>query len=99
MPSSKGKARERELARAKAERQLARRAAAARRRRQWQAGLVIGLIIVAAVGVAMIFDWGPFADDKSNEQPDVTTSTSTDPSSTPSEDTSPNPSDEPSDDK
>lgn len=97
MPSSKGKARERELARAKAERQLARRAAAARKRRQWQAGLVIGFIIlVAGIGTAWAADWGPFADDKPADEPDVTTSTSTDPSTDPS---SPNPSDEPSDDK
>src|SRR5205814_4180557 len=40
------KTRQRALARAKAERQIARRAAAARRRRQWQAGIG-GAVVLA----------------------------------------------------
>jgi peptidyl-prolyl cis-trans isomerase B (cyclophilin B) len=43
------KSRQRALARAKAERQIARRAALARRRRQWQAGIGGGLVLVLLV--------------------------------------------------
>lgn len=61
MASSKN--RQRALARAKAERQLARRAAAARRRRQWQAGITGGLALVIVVAVSMwvggVFDDPP----------------------------------------
>ncbi|MEV6927871.1 peptidylprolyl isomerase [Dactylosporangium sp. NPDC051485] len=46
------KSRQRALARAKAERQIARRAAAARRRRQWQAG--IGSAVVLALLVLLV---------------------------------------------
>jgi peptidyl-prolyl cis-trans isomerase B (cyclophilin B) len=43
------KSRQRALARAKAERQIARRAAVARRRRQWQAGIGGGLVLALVV--------------------------------------------------
>src|SRR4051794_2082519 len=46
------KSRQRALARAKTERQIARRAAAARRRRQWQAG--IGSAVVLALLVLVV---------------------------------------------
>jgi peptidyl-prolyl cis-trans isomerase B (cyclophilin B) len=50
------KSRQRALARAKAERQIARRAAAARRRRQWQAGigggLALALVVLGAIWAA-----------------------------------------------
>ena len=54
MSSSKGKARERALARAKYERQLARRAAAARRRRQLLAGLGVLALVLAGFGIAWL---------------------------------------------
>jgi peptidyl-prolyl cis-trans isomerase B (cyclophilin B) len=53
------KTRQRALARAKAERQIARRAAAARRRRQWQAGIGGGVVLVLAV-VGVIWAAGGF---------------------------------------
>jgi peptidyl-prolyl cis-trans isomerase B (cyclophilin B) len=53
------KSRQRALARAKAERQVARRAAAARRRRQWQAGIGGALVLVLAV-VGAIWAAGGF---------------------------------------
>jgi len=50
------KSRQRALARAKAERQIARRAAAARRRRQWQAGIgggiALALVVLGAIWAA-----------------------------------------------
>jgi peptidyl-prolyl cis-trans isomerase B (cyclophilin B) len=61
------KSRQRALARAKAERQIARRAAAARRRRQLQAGiggaLVLALVVVGAIWAAGGFKSTPKASD------------------------------------
>jgi peptidyl-prolyl cis-trans isomerase B (cyclophilin B) len=62
------KSRQRALARAKAERQIARRAAAARRRRQWQAGigggLALALVVLGAIWAAGGFkSTPPKADD------------------------------------
>jgi peptidyl-prolyl cis-trans isomerase B (cyclophilin B) len=53
------KSRQRALARAKAERQIARRAAAARRRRQWQAGIG-GAVVLALVVLGTIWAAGGF---------------------------------------
>ena len=53
------KTRQRALARAKAERQIARRAAAARRRRQWQAGIG-GAVVLALVVLGTIWAAGGF---------------------------------------
>lgn len=53
------KTRQRAMARAKAERQIARRAAAARRRRQWQAGIGGGVVLVLVV-VGVIWAAGGF---------------------------------------
>lgn len=83
MPSTKGKARERELARAKAERQAARRAASERKRRQITAGVVIGLIAVIVVGGLWL--WGVFDSDPKPENPAPATSTSSEPSDAPSD--------------
>ncbi len=52
--------RQRKLARAKMERQLARRAAKARRNRQLQAGLAVGLVVVLAT-VSGLFVGGAFS--------------------------------------
>jgi peptidyl-prolyl cis-trans isomerase B (cyclophilin B) len=57
VPSSKS--RQRALARAKAERQIARRAAAARKRRQWQAGIG-GAVVLALVVLGTIWAAGGF---------------------------------------
>lgn len=54
MSSSKGKARQRELARAKYERQLARRAASIRRRRQLWSGVAVLVVVVAGFGIALL---------------------------------------------
>jgi peptidyl-prolyl cis-trans isomerase B (cyclophilin B) len=53
------KSRQRALARAKAERQIARRAAAARKRRQWQAGIG-GAVVLALVVLGTIWAAGGF---------------------------------------
>jgi peptidyl-prolyl cis-trans isomerase B (cyclophilin B) len=53
------KSRQRALARAKTERQIARRAAAARRRRQWQAGIG-GAVVLALLAVIVIWKAGGF---------------------------------------
>ena len=74
------KTRQRALARAKAERQIARRAAAARRRRQWQAGIGGGVVLVLAV-VGVIWAAGgfkkaaPVANDCAWTAADTTTNT------------------------
>jgi peptidyl-prolyl cis-trans isomerase B (cyclophilin B) len=62
LPVATSKSRQRALARAKAERQIARRAAAARRRRQWQAG-VGGVVVLALVGLGTIWATGGFKAD------------------------------------
>ncbi|WP_433078230.1 peptidylprolyl isomerase [Dactylosporangium sp. CA-052675] len=54
------KSRQRALARAKTERQIARRAAAARRRRQWQAGIGTAVVLVLLV-VVVIWKTGGFS--------------------------------------
>ncbi|WP_432837067.1 peptidylprolyl isomerase [Dactylosporangium sp. CA-092794] len=54
------KSRQRALARAKTERQIARRAAAARRRRQWQAGIGIAVVLALLV-VVVIWKTGGFS--------------------------------------
>ncbi|MGI5237572.1 peptidylprolyl isomerase [Dactylosporangium sp. CA-139066] len=54
------KSRQRALARAKTERQIARRAAAARRRRQWQAGIGSAVVLVLLV-VVVIWKTGGFS--------------------------------------
>jgi peptidyl-prolyl cis-trans isomerase B (cyclophilin B) len=54
------KSRQRALARAKTERQIARRAAAARRRRQWQAGIG-SAVILALLVVVVIWKTGGFS--------------------------------------
>lgn len=56
--SRKGKARERQLARDKYERQLSRRAASARRRRQVKAG--VGILVVLLAGVTVAYFLGAF---------------------------------------
>ena len=56
------RSRQRALARAKTERQIARRAAAARRRRQWQAGIGGALVLALAV-VGAIWATGGFEPD------------------------------------
>lgn len=58
MTSRKGKARERQLARDKYERQLARRAASARRRRQAKAG--VGILVVLLAGLTVAYFLGAF---------------------------------------
>lgn len=85
MPSTKGKARERELARAKAERQAARRAASERKRRQITAGVIIGLLAVIVVGALWLL--GVFDSDAKPENPAPATSTSSSPADQPSEPT------------
>jgi len=57
------KTRDRALARAKVERQIARRAATARRRRQLQAGVGV-FVALAVVGFAVAWGTGLFGDDK-----------------------------------
>ena len=77
MSSSTGKARQRQLARAKYERQLARRAASARRRRQLLAGLAVLVLVVAGFAAAWLF--GVFDADESqagDPQPDSSSSSS-----------------------
>jgi peptidyl-prolyl cis-trans isomerase B (cyclophilin B) len=54
------KSRQRALARAKTERQIARRAAAARRRRQWQAGIG-SAVVLALLVVVVIWKTGGFS--------------------------------------
>jgi peptidyl-prolyl cis-trans isomerase B (cyclophilin B) len=54
------KSRQRALARAKTERQIARRAAAARRRRQWQAGIGTAVVLALLV-VVVIWKTGGFS--------------------------------------
>lgn len=72
MTSRKGKARERQLARVKYERQLARRAASARRKRQVKAG--VGVFVLLLAGVAVAYFLGAFdsmlADDKDSQPKD-----------------------------
>ncbi|GAA1665007.1 peptidylprolyl isomerase [Fodinicola feengrottensis] len=60
MPGKSGRDRQRALARAKLERQMARRAAAARKRRQMQAGIgaIIAVVIVIAGGWFLISKFG-----------------------------------------
>ncbi|HZE41759.1 MAG TPA: hypothetical protein VE172_23415 [Stackebrandtia sp.] len=83
MTSSKGKARARELARAKYERQLARRAASVRRGRQIKAG--VGVLIVLLVGVGVAWFMGVFdGHDKSTPKSDHSTSASHSSSPSPS---------------
>ncbi len=57
------KSRQRALARAKTERQIARRAAAARRRRQWQAGIG-GAVALTLLVLAVIWKTGGFDPEK-----------------------------------
>ncbi|WP_432975545.1 peptidylprolyl isomerase [Dactylosporangium sp. CA-233914] len=54
------KSRQRALARAKTERQIARRAAAARRRRQWQAGIGTAVVLALLV-VVVVWKTGGFS--------------------------------------
>src|SRR5262249_39978106 len=54
------KSRQRALARAKTERQIARRAAAARRRRQWQAGIG-SAVVLALLVLVVIWKTGGFS--------------------------------------
>jgi cytoskeletal protein RodZ len=90
--SNKGKSRQRQLARAKYERQLARRAASVRRRRQLLAGLGVLVVVLVAVGAAWLFGLIG-ADDSSAGDP------KNDPgSSQPSDDASPASGDSTSDD-
>ncbi|WP_163572435.1 hypothetical protein [Fodinicola feengrottensis] len=60
VPGKSGRDRQRALARAKLERQMARRAAAARKRRQMQAGIgaIIAVVIVIAGGWFLISKFG-----------------------------------------
>lgn len=83
MSSNKGKSRQRQLARAKYQRQLARRAASTRRRRQVLAGLCVLGLVVVGLGAAWFF--GVFDSDKSNAKPDSDKKSS---SSAPAEDNS-----------
>jgi peptidyl-prolyl cis-trans isomerase B (cyclophilin B) len=74
------KSRQRAMARAKAERQIARRAAAARRRRQWQAGIggavVLALVVLGTIWAAGGFKPSPVkADDCAWTAVDTTTDT------------------------
>jgi peptidyl-prolyl cis-trans isomerase B (cyclophilin B) len=62
-PVAPSKTRQRALARAKLERQIARRAAAARRRRQIQAGVGVGLAVVLIV-VGVVWATGGFSGSK-----------------------------------
>lgn len=66
MASSKN--RQRALARAKAERQIARRALAARKRRRWQAG---GVAITTIAAVGLVGAWAGGAFDPEPRTPDV----------------------------
>lgn len=79
MTSRKGKARERQLARDKYERQLARRAAGARRRRQVKAGAGILALLLAGLAVAWFlgaFD-GLLKDDKDSKPKDEPSASAT----------------------
>jgi cyclophilin family peptidyl-prolyl cis-trans isomerase len=67
------KTRQRKLARAKLERQLARRAARTRRNRQLQAGLAVGLVVITAVVVGLFLS-GVFSS-KSKPKPKPTAAT------------------------
>lgn len=79
MTSRKGKARQRQLARDKYERQLSRRAASARRRRQVKAG--VGVLVVLVAGAAIAYFLGAFdgllADDKGAEPKDEPSASAT----------------------
>lgn len=77
MTSRKGKARERQLARDKYERQLSRRAASARRRRQVKAG--VGILAVLLAGLTVAYFLGAFdsmikGDDKPKDEPSASSS-------------------------
>ncbi|MGH8792339.1 MAG: hypothetical protein ACRDXX_06815 [Stackebrandtia sp.] len=82
MSSSKGRGRQRQLAKAKYERQLARRAKSARRRRQLQAAF--GVLAVVAAGFLAAWFFGAFDSDEAKE-PDPEPSSSDVPSDAPSE--------------
>lgn len=101
MTSRKGKARERQLARDKYERQLARRAASARRRRQVKAG--VGVLVLVLAGFAVAWFLGAFDSDEKDKgkDPKDEPSTSVSDTSSPSDDPSKSDdkSDKPSDDK
>lgn len=79
MTSRKGKARERQLARDKYERQLSRRAASARRRRQVKAG--VGILAVLLAGLTVAYFLGAFdsmikgdEDSKPKDEPSASSS-------------------------
>jgi peptidyl-prolyl cis-trans isomerase B (cyclophilin B) len=83
VPGKSGRDRQRALARAKLERQMARRAAAARKRRQMQAGVgaIIAVVIVVAGGWFLITKFGGKQDANASPTPSTSASASPAPGS------------------